>query len=165
MITIKELKEKPIGFQMAGLRFIVKHTKSSITNEDGSRIQQVVLMDKGDNMLADVYMEKGQRFLHKNDEIEYVIGEIRDNYTKQGDKLLYISQFKLVTMVGDPGEMSADFVSWKAEKEKEIRGKIKTLAMMHRIDPTKSLDDCLDDLVAFTSDKRFDKIVDNVMKG
>lgn len=164
MITIKELKEKPIGFQMAGLRFIVKHIKSHKKQEDGSHLQQVVLMDKTGDMLADVCMEKWIP-LKNSDKIEYAICEIRANYTRQGDKLLYISQFKLVTMVGDPGEMSADFVSWKAEKEKEIRGKIKTLAMMHRIDPTKSLDDCLDDLVAFTTDARFDKIVDNVMKG
>lgn len=162
MLTIKELKAMPIGYKVGGgFLMTVKHTKKSMQKDNKLKAQsgwtqQVVFYDDTGDMLADINI-KTYSPLKKGQQIKCIVCEIRDNYTRQGDKLLYVDQFEQVTMTVDEFEAMQDEegMVWRAARDREIRGKIKCLYISSKIRTGVPIQDVID----FAEDERLDRLV------
>ena len=137
-MTIKELKEMPVGSKAANFVLTVKTAKKSwlIPYTEANRtkdhwMHQVVLTDDTGDMLADVNIVKNIR-LQRTEKIKCIVCEIRSNYTNQGDKLLYVDQFERPGQTADEYDDTQD--EWEAFRDKTVRSKIKCLMTVARID-------------------------------
>lgn len=165
-MTIKELKAMAVGTEVNDVVLTVKHTKKSI-NPKGNKaktgwIQQVVLMDETGDMLADIKIDRFLEFV-RGQQINCIVTELRDNHTKQGDKLLYIEEFERPAQIGE--NLTDEYLEWKAREDKTVRSKIKCLMTVARIDTDSPLNELLDDLLAFVKDDRLDEIIDSIVEG
>jgi len=161
-MTIKELKKAAVGQKIGGgFPLVVKTTHKATPRIPGVKnkgwVHRVTLTDGTGDMLADVNID-AYKPLQRKMQIKCIVCEIRDNYTRKGDKLLYVDQYEVATQTVD--EMLDEETEWAIYREKVVHSKIKCLIVAH-----KSVVLDLDELEVYSKDPRLDRVVDNIMKG
>ncbi len=97
MTTILSLLNSPIGTRTGGFTKTIKTAKKRWANGD-QHYQQVILMDESGEMLADVNITT-KPILQRTQELRIIVCEVQSS---DKGKKLYISEYELVTDIGEP---------------------------------------------------------------
>ena len=149
MITVKQLRQMPIGQRIGGgFVLTVKMTKKSVQLPNKKYIHSVVLCDETGEMLADFVGPPNSYLpMKKGGQVKIIVAEIQELVLKAGNDgmKLYVEQFETLTQTLDEyeAEIEVEALINQNQWHREIKGKIRHGIVCSMIQSGLPVDDIL----------------------